>query len=106
VRRVLHSAVLTHDATADKIAELFAIHPRTLNRRLNACGISFQELTDQSRFEIAQHLLSNSSMPLTQIAATLGYADASVFSRAFRRWSGMTPSAWREQHITNGRPIV
>ena len=98
VQRVLHSALHTHQATADHIAELFSIHPRTLNRRLKSCGTSFQQLADQTRFEIAQQLLENSSIQLNQIAATLDYADASAFSRAFRRWSGMSPTLWREQN--------
>jgi AraC-like DNA-binding protein len=98
VQRALHSALHTHQATADHIAELFSIHPRTLNRRLKSCGTSFQQLADQTRFEIAQQLLENSSIQLNQIAATLGYSDASAFSRSFRRWSGMTPAAWREQN--------
>jgi AraC-like DNA-binding protein len=97
VRRVLHSALLTQQATADHVAALFSIHPRTLSRRLKACGTCFQELADQSRFEIARQLLGSSSMELSQIAATLDYADASAFSRAFRRWSGATPALWREQ---------
>jgi len=99
VRRALHSALFIHQATADYIAALFSIHPRTLNRRLRSCGTSFQELADQCRFSLAQQLLENSSMQLTQIAATLNYADASAFSRAFRRWSGITPALWREQNL-------
>ena len=97
VRRVLHSALYAQRTTADNIAALFSIHPRTLNRRLRSCGTNFQELADQSRFEISQQLLENSSMQLNQIAAMLNYSDASAFSRAFRRWSGMTPALWREQ---------
>ncbi len=97
VRRVLRTALLAQQATAAHIARLFSIHPRTLNRRLKANGTSFQELVDQTRFEIALQLLENSSMELNEIAATLDYADASAFSRAFRRWSGMTPSRWRER---------
>ncbi len=98
VQRVLHSALLSQHATADEIAALFSIHPRTLNRRLHDCGTSFKELADQGRFEIARQLLRDSSMKLSQIAATLDYADASAFSRAFRRWSGTTPARWRVEH--------
>jgi AraC-like DNA-binding protein len=107
VRRVLHSALLTQHATADEVAALFSIHPRTLNRRLKAYGTGFQELVDQSRFEIAQQLLENSSLDVIQIAAALDYADASAFTRAFRRWSGTTPALWREQHHRGGdtRPV-
>ena len=98
VRRVLHSALLMHQATAAHVAALFSIHQRTLNRRLRACGTCFRELVDQSRFEVARQLLESSSMKLSEIAATLDYADGSAFARAFRRQSGMTPSLWREQY--------
>ncbi|KPJ90003.1 MAG: hypothetical protein AMJ53_15125 [Gammaproteobacteria bacterium SG8_11] len=105
VRRVLHSALLTQQATADRIAALFSIHPRTLNRRLKACGTNFHELTDQGRFEIARQWLESSAMELSQIAAALGYADASAFTRAFRRWSGTTPSLWRERcQLADAKP--
>ena len=98
VRRVLHPALLAQQASADNIASLFSIHQRTMHRRLNACSTNFQKLADESRFEIARQLLENSSMKLSQIAETLDYADASAFTRAFRRWSGMTPSLWRERY--------
>ena len=97
VRRVLHPALLTQQATIDQVAALFSIHQRTMNRRLHACGINFQELANQSRFEIAKQLLENSSMQLSQIAEILDYSGISAFGRAFRGWSGTTPSLWREQ---------
>ena len=95
VRRVLRSALVTGQAKADQVAALFAMHARTLNRRLNAFGIGFQELLDEGRFEIARQMLGNSAMDVSQIAALLDYADASAFTRAFRRWSGTTPARWR-----------
>lgn len=98
VRRVLHPAILTQQATADQVAALFSIHQRTMNRRLNACGTSFQELANQSRFEIAKQLLENSSMQLSNIAETLDYTSASAFGRAFRNWSGLSPALWRERY--------
>ena len=98
VRRVLHTALLMHQASADHVAALFSIHERTLNRRLRACGTCFRELADQSRFEIARQLLEHSSMNSGEIAAALDYADASAFARAFRRQSGFAPSGWRVKH--------
>ena len=99
VRRVLCPALLTQQASADSIAALFSIHQRTMHRRLSASNTSFQKLANESRFEIARQLLENSSMKLSQIAETLDYADASAYTRAFRRWSGTTPSLWREQYL-------
>jgi AraC-like DNA-binding protein len=95
VRSVLRSALVAGHSTADQVAALFSMHARTLNRRLNASGIGFRELVDEGRFEIARQMLGDSAMNVRQIAAMLDYADASAFTRAFRRWSGTTPARWR-----------
>jgi AraC-like DNA-binding protein len=98
VRDVLHSALMTGHANADEVAALFGMHSRTLNRQLNAFGIGFQQLVDESRFEIARQMLENSTMEVGLIAQLLDYAAPSVFTRAFRRWSGTTPVKWRAAH--------
>ena len=95
LRSVLRSALVTGHASADQVAALLSMHARTLNRRLNAFGIGFRELVDEGRFEIARQMLEDSAMRVSQIAAMLDYADASAFTRAFRRWSGTTPARWR-----------
>lgn len=95
VRRVLRTALLTHRAAAGQVATLFAMHARTLNRHLRRSGTTFQQLADEMRFELARQMLEDSAMTLGTIAAALGYADASAFSRAFGRWSGMSPGRWR-----------
>ncbi|EIC23866.1 AraC family transcriptional regulator [Thiorhodovibrio frisius] len=98
VRRVLRTSLLMDQARSNQVAKLFSIHSRTLSRRLNARGTSFQELLDEGRFEIARQMLENTRMAVHQIAETLDYADASAFTRAFRRWSGITPGQWRKNH--------
>jgi AraC-like DNA-binding protein len=85
------------------VAALFSMHSRTLNRRLNAFGTSFRDLVDEVRFEIARQMLEDSSMDVTQIADMLDYADASAFTRAFRRWSGATPARWRAERGSRPR---
>lgn len=95
VRSVLRSALMTDHARSHQVAELFSMHSRTLRRRLENCGTSFQELLDEGRFEIARQMLQNTEMEVSQISEALGYADASTFIRAFRRWSGSTPARWR-----------
>jgi AraC-like DNA-binding protein len=95
LRSVLRTALLTGHGTADQIAALFSMHRRTLSRRLNTFGINFQDLVDEGRFEIARQMLEDSAMRVSEIAASLEYADASAFTRAFRRWSGTTPAVWR-----------
>jgi AraC-like DNA-binding protein len=102
VRNVLRTALMSGHASADQIAALFGMHSRTLNRRLAAHGIGFQRLMDESRFEIARQMLEASSTDVGQIAELLGYAAPSVFTRAFRRWSGNTPLAWRATHRQAG----
>jgi AraC-like DNA-binding protein len=92
---VLRTALVTGHAKSDQVAALFSMHCRTLNRRLNAFGTGFQKLVDEGRFEIARQMLEDSATEVAQIAGLLDYADASAFTRAFRRWSGTTPARWR-----------
>ena len=92
---VLRSGLLTGHASAEQVAALFSVHRRTLTRRLAAHGTSFSDLAEEGRFEIAQRMLGSMDLDITGIAAALDYADASAFTRAFRRWSGTTPAAWR-----------
>jgi AraC-like DNA-binding protein len=102
VRSVLRTGLLTGHASADQVAALFSMHSRTLTRRLAGFGISFKALVDEGRFEIARQMLLNTSLDVSEIAASLDYADASAFTRAFRRWSGTTPAAWRAQEEQTG----
>ena len=95
VRSVLRHTLTNDDSSADRVAALFSMHRRTLNRRLNALGTSFQQVADEVSFEIARQMLEDSTMHTAEIAAMLDYANASAFARAFRRWSGTTPAQWR-----------
>ena len=79
------------------------MHSRTMNRRLSEFGVGFQQLVDESRFEFAQQLMEDSSLDLARISAMLGYAAPGVFTRAFLRWSGMTPVEWRGSRTTPRR---
>jgi AraC-like DNA-binding protein len=60
--------------------------PRTLFRRLSEEGISYQQILDEMRKEMAEWYLRKTREPIESIADRLGYADASNFSRTFRRW--------------------
>jgi AraC-like DNA-binding protein len=95
VRSMLRAALLTGHATADALAALFGMHSRTLNRRLNAFGTCFRDIVDECRFEVARQMLEDSTMQMGQIAELLDYTDPSTFTKAFRRWSGTTPTQWR-----------
>ncbi len=94
-RGALHQMVLSGASSAQSVALLFGVHERTLRKRLASEGTSLQELVGQTRFELAKQLLENTELPLSEIAAALRYADAAVFSRAFRGWAKASPSEWR-----------
>jgi AraC-like DNA-binding protein len=91
LRRTLRTLLLGQGVSAEEVARLLSMHRRTLNRRLRAEGTTFQTLLDEVRFEAACQLLDTALTPITEIAVSLGYAETSAFSRAFRRWSGATP---------------
>jgi len=97
VRSFLRMAVLSGNAKTEKLAKQLSIHVRTMNRRLLAAGTSFRKLLDETRFELARRMLKNSRLTVCQIADSLGYADSRAFTRAFRRWSGVSPGQWRKR---------
>lgn len=69
---------------------------RTLQRRLEGEQSGFAELLQQTRLELAQNLLRDPAHDVQDVAFILGFAEISSFTRAFRRWTGRAPSAWRE----------
>ena len=95
IRRLLRTRLTSTRCSAEDIAGSLAIHRRTLSRRLKDSGMGYRAIANEIRFEIARQLLQDTEVPLGQIAAALGYSEASAFTRAFRRWSGRTPTAWR-----------
>ena len=97
IRRLLRTRLTNHRYSAKDLAHLMAVHRRTLSRRLHDSGLGYRALANEIRFEIARQLLRDTEVPLGHIAAALGYSEASVLTRAFRRWSGETPSAWRSR---------
>lgn len=97
IRRLLRTRLSTQRCSAADIAGLLAIHRRTLSRRLRAGGMGYRAISNEMRFGVARQLLQDTQLPLGQIAAALGYSEASAFTRAFRRWSGLTPTAWRSE---------
>lgn len=81
----------------DAVAAHLHISPQTLRRHLREEGTSFQELKDQLRRDIAIYHLSRNDLPLQQIAEQLGFSEPSAFHRAFKKWTGLTPGAYRAQ---------
>jgi AraC-like DNA-binding protein len=104
VRGALHQMVLSGASSAENVALLFGMHERTLRKRLTAERTSLQQLVSQTRFELAKQLLENTELPLSEIASALRYADAAVFSRAFRGWSKTSPREWRARYDRKAVP--
>ncbi|MCG8314565.1 MAG: AraC family transcriptional regulator [Pseudomonadales bacterium] len=95
VASLLRNLLDTGQITINDVTPYLAMSRRTLQRKLAACGTSFQKVLDETRQNLAQRYLRDSSLQMTQLADLLGYGDLSAFSRAFTRWFGVPPSEWR-----------
>jgi AraC-like DNA-binding protein len=82
-----------------RLAEMMALSVRTLVRRLAEAGGSYQLLLEHARFAASRMLLRETAMPVREVALTLGYVEPSSFTRAFCRWSGVSPVVWRRQKV-------
>src|SRR5580700_2499121 len=81
------------------VARELRLSKRTLQRRLTEDGITFQELMEEARRELARHYLLHSSLDLNETAYLLGYEDANSFFRAFHSWEGTSPGEWRSSRL-------
>jgi len=97
VRRAIQQKLTGRRPTIDDIADAMHIGSRTLQRRLQDAGSSFQRVLEEARHQLARHYLNNSVLELNEAAYLLGYEDGSSFVRAFRTWEGVPPARWREQ---------
>ncbi len=95
---ILRRLLVTQTCSVANAASLLHMHVRTLNRRLGEEGTSFRQELDNTRYEVAKQFLAGSMIPLEKLATVLGYSDQTAFSRAFKRWSGITPAKWRVLH--------
>lgn len=84
--------------TLEDVSKACFMSSRTFKRRLASHGTGYQELLDQERCERAITALRNGDDTVDAISEYLGYNDRSNFSRAFKRWTGMTPTQYRESH--------
>jgi len=94
VRIIIRSLLAKGNCSLKEVASLTGFKERSLQRRLKVEGFNFQTILDQTRQEVAKELLSEPDINLTQLAQRLGYAELSVFSRAFKGWFGVSPSKY------------
>lgn len=81
--------------TLDAAARRLRLSPRTLQRRLRDEGTSLHEVVDDARRELASRMLTQSGLGIAEIAFALGFSEPGALHRAFKRWTGMTPAAFR-----------
>ena len=96
VRLAIQQKLTGRRPTIDDIADALHISSRTLQRRLQDEGSSFQRVLEGARHQLARHYLNNSTLELNEAAYLLGYEDGNSFVRAFRGWEGVPPARWRE----------
>lgn len=85
-----------HFPRIEAMAAKFSLHPRALRRRLEAEGTSYRELVAEVRMKLAIEYLRHTEMTNEEIAVRLDYSDAANFRHAFTRWTGKSPSEYRE----------
>lgn len=87
----------------EAVSAALGLSARTLQRRLREEGSSYQQVLDAVRAQAAKDWLANAQRSVGELAARLGYSEPGAFDRAFRRWTGQSPSAWRAAALA-GRP--
>ena len=98
IREAIAVELATSGAELARVAKRVAMSTRTLQRRLEEHGTSYQDLVDTVRGGMAQSLLREKSRSIVDVAFELGYADLKSFYRAFRRWTDTTPAEWRARN--------
>ena len=83
----------------DLVAEKLNFSQRSLQRKLNDSGTSYKHLVENIRQAMAEQYLNQNQLSLGEISYLLGFANVANFSRAFKRWKGISPGAYRGEHM-------
>jgi len=89
------SRMLDSEVDVESIARAMHMSDRTLQRRLESEGTQLSDLVSLARRQLAERLLADETISLTEIAARTGFSELATFSRAFKRWTGKPPGQWR-----------
>lgn len=95
VRDVLMRRMEACEPSQEQIAEQLCMSTRTLQRKLGESGTTYKEILDETRHALALAYLSTPQNSVNDVAFFLGFSSSSCFTRAFRRWTGQSPSTWR-----------
>lgn len=99
-RNALVSLIRHGETSLTALAKAHHMSPRSLQRRLAEQGLSFQQLLDTTRQQLAEAYLRDPHLELAEIALLLGYSEQSAFARAFRQWTDQAPAQWRKQEAS------
>lgn len=91
LRQILMTVVKDRPPSLNEVAEIVCLHPRTLQRRLRSAGVTYQSVLDEARFRVSTTMLKRTDATATEVGYAVGYADLPSFSRAFRRYAGVSP---------------
>jgi AraC-like DNA-binding protein len=97
VRRALMSRLARGESDIELVARDLAMSSRTLQRRLASAGLSYQDLLDSVRRDTAERSIADSALSIGEVAYLVGYSEPAAFHRAFKRWTGVTPQAFRQR---------
>lgn len=95
VSELIETLLIGGVCNVEKVAQVLGISRLTLYRRLQKDGATFEALLEQRRRKLAEAMLLRAGISISEIADALGYSAPSNFSRAFQRWTGAAPNAWR-----------
>lgn len=95
LRDELRARLRGGDASIAVVSKALAMSERTLQRRLDELGVSYSDVLNEVREELGREYLCEPDVSIAEIAFLLGFSDQSAFGRAFKRWTGSTPRAWR-----------
>lgn len=98
-RAQVHLMLMKGEPVLEIVAEKMGMSSWSLQRRLRDENLSFSALVDKVRCEMATHYLQQKQLPISEMALLLGYSEVSAFSRAFRRWFGISPRQWRQDEV-------
>lgn len=106
VRKAIAESMRDGNPQLARVAKTLAMSPRTLQRRLKESGLDFKKLVEDTRRRFAATYLRDRGNTLGEVAFLLGYSEVSAFNRAFKRWTGSTPLAYRRESTGGGLPSV
>lgn len=99
VRAILHDCLPVGETALGDVARRLHLSRRTLQRHLRAEGLSFQQVLEETRADLARGYLAREELSIEEISYLLGYRDPNSFYRAFHGWTGRTPAAMRRRML-------